>query len=224
MSRLLRSLWILLVASPLACAETPRIEARYAPEFTPGPTSVAILGAFHAGRLSAESWSPLSARVSGAFGTTSCEVAWSDALKTADPDLHAKIDEEVAENGITDEMLGRLAPKTDAELIVTVSVLGRIERSAAPSAGEDPTLPGRRPGAMGGMRGRSRGRGKVIVWRGIELAASLFSVKLRRGVGRITLRHPGTNMDEAARLFAEKLHAELGGSTCRAWRFAPGKP
>lgn len=219
--RLPLTLAIPVALSAISCVDGPHFEARYAPEFTPGPAKVAVLGAFHHGRLSAESWYPLGPRVSSALGGSTCEAAFGEKLKRADPDLYDKIDADVIENGITDEMLNQLAPKSGADLIMTITIHGRVDRAMTPAAtSQDPTLPGYRPGAAGGNPGRMRqSRGRVVEWRGIEISASLFSVKLHRSVGRITLRHPGNNADAAIAAFAAKLGAELPGSTCREWTF-----
>lgn len=213
------SIAIILAAAATSCADGPHVEARYAPEFTPKPGKIAILGAFQGGRMSSDAWIPIGPRIGSALGHTTCEAAFGEKLKRADQELYEKIDAEVAENGITDEMLDRLAPKTDADLIMTVTVLGRSQRAVTPSAAsQDPTMPGYRPGAAGGnvARGRST-RGKTMEWRGTEIHASLFSVKLHRSVGKITLRFGGSNFDAGIGVFAAKLGAELPGSTCAAW-------
>jgi hypothetical protein len=150
-------------------------------------------------------------------------VAFSDALRNADLDLYTQLDEDVAENGITDEMLAKIAPRTDAELLVTISVHGKVEQARTPAVGEDPTLPGHRPGAGGGAR-RQRHGGKTVTFAGIEMSASLFSVKKQQSVGRITVRYAGTNLEEAIGQFAAKVGEELAGSTCRDWRFPPPAP
>lgn len=210
---------ISLALSAASCADGPHADVRYAPEYTPGPAKIAVLGAFTHGRLSAESWYPLAPRVSSALGRTTCDAAFGDKLKRADPELYEKIDADVTENGITDEMLDRIAPKSGADLIMTITIHGRIDRSMTPAAtSQDPTIPGYRPGAAGGNPGRGRqSRGRVMEWRGIEMSASLFSTKLHRSVGRITLRYPGSNADAAVTAFAAKLGMELQGSKCQDW-------
>src|SRR4051812_26072822 len=108
------SIPILFATCAISCADGPHIEARYAPEFTPGPSKIAVLGAFQGGRMSADSWAPFAPRISSALGRSTCEAAFGEKLKRVDQELYEKIDADVAENGITDEMLARLAPKTDA--------------------------------------------------------------------------------------------------------------
>lgn len=212
-----------LALAASSCADGPRIEARYAPEFTPGRSTIAVLGAFHGGRLSADSWYPLAPHVSSALGRSKCDAAFGDTLKQADPELYEKIDADVAENGITDEMLARLAPKTDADVIMTFTVHGTLKRAVAPSSAgaRDPMMPGYRSATAASNPGRGRrGRGRVVEWRGVEIAASLFSVKLGRSVGRITLRYGGSNVEAGLGVFASRLGAELPGSTCRGWQWA----
>jgi len=210
----------LLASAASGCDDLPAVVVRYAPEFTPSRAPVAVFGVFQGGRMSASAWQPLSAKLSAALGRAACPVAFGEALQHADLDLYTSIDEDVAENGVTDELLAKLAPKTDAELLVTFSVHGRVEQARTPAVGDDPTLPGHRPGASGGARGHRRS-GKALTFAGIEMSASLFSVKLHRSVGRITVRYAGTSVDEAATAFAAKVGEELAGSTCRDWRFTP---
>ena len=217
---------IAFAASVASCEGGTQFAVKYAPEFAPGPKKVAVFGVFQAGRMSQEAWLPLSARVSGALGRPSspCPVAFGDALKRADLELYEKLDEEVAQNGIADDMLDLVAGKTDADVIMTVSMHGRIERGKVPSVGDIGArtggMPGqRRLGEAGAARHRHRGGGRTVTWHGLELSASLYSVKLKRSVGRITLYYAGTNIDEAVTLFAEKIGEQLPGSTCRAWSF-----
>jgi hypothetical protein len=215
-----------LAASVSACDAGPQFVVRYAPEFDQGRHTVAIFGVFQGGRMSAEAWYPLSARVSAAFGKSgACPTAFGDALKKADAELYAKLDEDVAANGVAEEILESIAPKTDADVIITLSAHGRVRQAKAPVIGDDPTaqgrrpdptMPGRRPGAAGGGQHR-RTRANAVTWNGLELSASLYSVKLKRSVGRISLLYEGTSVDEAVTLFANRLREELGGSTCRDW-------
>jgi hypothetical protein len=204
----------------VSCGEGTFTQARYAPGFTPGRTTVAVLGVFQAGRLNREAWSPISAKLSPALGTPACEAAFGEKMKQADVELYAQLDQDIAENGVTDEIVARLAGKTDAELILTVSVHGRVERAKSPSIGEDPSMAGHRAGAGGGRRAPRGARG---VWEktGLELSASLYSVKEKQSVGRISVLYQGNSVEEAVAAFAAKVGAELPGSTCNAWRFEP---
>jgi hypothetical protein len=213
-------LGILLAASAASCEAGTQYTVRYAPEWRPARNTVAVFGVFQGGRMSPDAWYPLSSRVSAAFGRTSaCPAAFGDTLRRADPELYSKLDEDVAANGIAEDILEGVAGKTDAEVIVTLSVHGRVDKVRAPSVGADPTMPGYRPGA-GGRTGRRQRGGQVVGWSGLELSASLYSVKLRRAVGRITLLYSGTSMDEAVTQFSAKLAEELPGSTCHGWAWS----
>jgi hypothetical protein len=210
-----------LASSLLAsCGDGTFAQARYAPGFTPKGAKVAIFGVFQAGRLNREAWTPISVKLSPALGKPSCEAGFGEKMKQADVELYAQLDQDVAENGVSDEIVARLAEKTDAELIVTVSVHGRVERAKSPSIGEDPSMAGHRPGAGGGRRAQRNAR---PVWEkaGMELSASLFSVKEKQSVGRISVLYQGNSVDEAIAAFAAKVGAELPGSACVGWRFEP---
>lgn len=217
-------LGIALAASAASCEGGTQATARYAPDFSPAQKSVAVFGVFQAGRMSPEAWQPLSAKVSAALHHEGpCPAAFGEALRRADADLYAKIDEDVAQNGVADEIVETVAGKTDADLIVTFSVHGRAQSGRAPSVADgrgrfaDPAMAGRRAGeAGGGLRRHGRSRG--VSWSGLEISASLYSVKEKRSVGRIAIQHAGGNVEEAVTLFAKKLSEELSGSTCRGWK------
>ncbi|MFT3772056.1 MAG: hypothetical protein QM820_42155 [Minicystis sp.] len=220
---------IALALSTASCEGGTQYAVKYAPEFTPGRSTVAVFGVFQAGRMSPEAWLPLSARVSSTLGRTSCPVGFGDALRKADTDLYEKLDEEVAQNGIADDVIDEVATKTDAEVIMTLSVHGRVQHAKAPSVGDDQSVSGARTAPMPGQRSRSeagnarrrhRGGGQTVAWNGLELSASLYSVKLKRSVGRITLYYAGTSVDEAITMFAKKLGEELPGSTCAEWKWS----
>jgi hypothetical protein len=213
-----------LASSVLAsCGDGTFSQARYAPGFSPKGAKVAVFAVFQGGRLHRDAWAPISFKLSPALGKPSnvgCEAAFGEKMKQADVELYAQLDQDVAENGVSDEIVARLADKTDAELIVTVSVHGRVERAKSPSIGEDPSMAGHRPGAGGGRRAPRNTRG---VWEktGMELSASLFSVKEKQSVGRISVLYQGNSVEEAITAFAAKVGAELPGSACTGWRFEP---
>lgn len=228
---LVASLAALLLLAATAGCDGASFNANYAPGFTPGAAhpGVSILGVFREGRFSQESWGILGAPISASLGQPLCETGFGDKLQRADPELYARIDEDVRANGVTDELLAQLASKTDGELLVTLSVLGRVDLARV--AAEGPETPavgtGARNAPVGGGRTRGRTRGPSagrVEFNGLELSASLFSVKQRRSVGRLSMRYAGTSLDEALKLFAARLGAELPGSPCRPWSWSERPP
>jgi hypothetical protein len=222
---------VALVGATASCDGSAQFNANYAPGFTPAsaPAKVSILGVFRDGRLSPETWLILGAPISAPLGGAPlCDVGFGEKLQGVNPELYGRIDENVRSNGITDELLAQLAPKTDGELLVTVSVLGRVELARlAAEAPEAPSGVGARNAPVGGghTRGRTRGgSGHKVAFSGLELSASMFSVKLHRSVGRLSMRYSGTNLEEALRLFAVRLGAELPGATCRPWSWGEPPP
>ena len=213
---------LLVLAATASCDGGAQFNANYAPGFTPGAArGVSIVGVFREGRLSQESWGMLGAPISAPLGQRLCEVAFGDRLQSVHPELYARIDEDVRANGVTDELLTQLAPKTDGELLVTISVLGRVELGRLPAESPEPPPGGGARGAsVGGGHTRGRGRGgspRQVAFSGLELSASMFSVKQHRSVGRLSMRYGGSNIDEALKLFAGRLGAEMPGATCRPW-------
>ena len=79
-------LWPALALSlaTASCAEgSADFHAKYAPEFTAGPTTISVFGAFHEGRMSHESWEKIGPRLSPILGEKACEVGYGDRLSSA---------------------------------------------------------------------------------------------------------------------------------------------
>jgi hypothetical protein len=52
-----------------------------------------------------------------------------------------------------------------------------------------------------------------------EMSASLFSVSGHKSVGMVAMSYSGPSVDDAVRRMAEKLGAELPGTTCGGWNW-----
>jgi hypothetical protein len=122
-------LWPLALALAVAvasCADDPaKFDVRAASDFAKTGVTVSVLGVFKDGRMSAESWPTLGARLSAPFSRTgACEIAYADALFATAPALAASIDEYATANGITDELLDELAPMATADTILVFTIAG----------------------------------------------------------------------------------------------------
>ncbi len=213
-------------------------DVRYAPGFSQGPTTVSVLGVFQGGRMSPEAWAEIGPPLSAALGQRKCEAAYGEEMQREAPESFADLEEYTMNNGVTEELLERLAPSASGEMILTISVHGR-SRASARAGAIDPRmaataqqpLPGSRlqTGRVPGTTGRVPGQGTGAMtpnalWESeggeLEIAASLFSVRLHRPVARVTMIYSGSSAEDAISRFAKRLRAELPGSTCRGWRWA----
>ncbi len=228
----LRALSALLLATLCAaCSEVGPVNVKIAPGFTPNRATVSVLGVFRDGRMSSEAWTPIGPPLSTALGEVgdTCDVAYRDRLQQEKPALFTVLEEDTRANGIPEDMLARVAPQAEGELILTIIVHGRIVQQAARDDMPPPSAGAMRPGAAGGGLGRGRGGGAGPGQRsapsrstapgGLELAASLFSVRQHKSVARLNMSYTGTSVEEAFRRFAAEVAAVVPGSTCKGWNW-----
>jgi hypothetical protein len=124
--------WIapLVALLPIACAESSsRVELKYASDFRPGSTTVSVFGTFRNGQMDPEFGALLAPAINTAFGPGRCEVAYGSELSRRDPELYAALGEQAKAEGVSDELLEKVAPMSQGELLLVVSVHG----VAAPS-------------------------------------------------------------------------------------------
>jgi len=207
----------LAVSMLLACADdAPSVRVETAAGFaSPRGATVSVFGAFHDGRMSADAWRPLSTPLSRAFGKDACDVAWGDALREAKPDLADWVDQSTRENGITDEMLEKVAPLAKGDYVMTLVVYRYIPKSRTrPATRGAPVAGGMgRRGRMGPrMQGPPPEESHVF-----ELNAGFWSVREKKLVAEAALRYAGDDLDVATAAFVAKLKALLPGATCVGW-------
>jgi hypothetical protein len=216
-----RKLFAILVASLAAsCSEAAQVEVKMAPTYAPGPNAVSIFGVFRDGRMSPESWAPIGATLSKALGSQACPVGFDDDLAQDQPEIFAKIDEEVRAEGITEELLARLAPKAEGDLILTISIHGRAALPTAETE-QQPSRSKRPPRApRPGMARRTRPASSQQGGRGLELLASFYSVRQGRSIARVNVRVVGSNVDEALHKLADEVRAVVPNGSCKGFRWS----
>jgi hypothetical protein len=207
-----------------SCAEGASVNVKLAPGFVPGRTTVSVLGVFRDGRMSADSWIPIGPPLSTVLGQEAdlCDAAYGDRLQQERPELYTFLDEDTRSNGITEDMLAKIAPQADGELILTISVHGRIVQ-ATPEH-EPPPPPAAAPTRGGGGRGRGQtrpGPARSTAPGGLDLSASLYSIHLHKSVARLNMNYTGTSVEEAFHRFAAEVGALVPGSTCSGWHWKP---
>jgi hypothetical protein len=221
-----------LAFASTACSPDISVDVRYASGYHPARAAISVLGVFHNGRMSTESWAPLSGPLAAALGgSDACEPAFGERLQRENEELYLSIDNEVRDAGITEELLGRLAPRAQGDLILTISVHGGVGEGAQErrsSATQVPTMtsPMRGPRAGRGPRGGNREAPppKGPAYKPLELTASFYSVRTHAPVARLQLSYNGTRNEEALRRFTTEIGAMAPGSTCRGWTITAPPP
>lgn len=206
----------LLLSMFAGCADdAPNVRVETAAGFaSPRGASVSIFGAFHDGRMSVDSWRTLSPSISRAFGKGACDAAWGDAMREQAPDLAELVDQSTRENGITDDLLEKVAPRAMGDYVMTIVVYRYIPKSRTQRVQ-------RAPQARMGRRGMSRMQGSYPAAdesHVFELTAGFWSVHEKKLVAEVDLRYEGDDLDVATAAFVAKLRALLPGATCVGWK------
>ena len=218
-----RALLALILATLCAaCDEVgSSVNVKTAPGFTPGPATVSVLGVFRDGRMSTDAWTPLGPPLSAALGQMAdlCDVAYSERLQQAQPDLYTFLEEDTRMNGITEDMLTKMAPKAEGDLILTVTIHGRIVQAAAHDDMAPQSQPAIRPGAGRARPGARPSPSRGTAPGGLQFTATLFSVPKQKSVARMNMAYGGTSVEEAFRRFAEEVAKLVPGGTCKGWKW-----
>jgi hypothetical protein len=214
-----------------ACSGDAQLSSRFAPDFTRAPHTVAVFGVYKDGRMSSDAWEQVGAGLSRPFGAT-CDAAYPQ-IEARNQTLSGAIDDYARANGVGDELLEQLAPAAQGDLILVISVAGRVG-SKGPNLPDQSTLASGTPGvssskyrtgsAIGSpVGGPSRGSGAmrkpIDTSSAFEMTASLYSVAEKKSVGAVTLEYDGKSVDEAVARLAERLGQELPGSRCGSWNW-----
>ncbi len=197
---------------------------KHAPEFSTSNTKVSVFGIFKDGRMTPESWDAIGVRLSRPLGKTSaCEVAYSEKLATTTPALSSAVDDYARANGVTDDLLDQFAPMAKGDAILLITIAGHPPQPIAASSLPTQT-PSQSPRNMGGRRGSSQmsapARDPHPTDRSVfEVSATLFSVRLHRSVGVVSMTYSGASVDEAIDKFTARLTEELPGASCTDWNW-----
>lgn len=213
------------------CSGDAQFTTRVAPELGQGRHTVSVLGVFKDGRMNDEAWGAIAPRLSAAFGAA-CPALYGAQLAKQKPALSEAIDDYARANGVGEELLDQLGPAAGGDLILVVDVAGTVTKSKGGGGPDTSSVSGGRPataqsgaGPMAGMGAGHRSMPPPGVeggreGDGLELSASLFSVRLHRSVALVALRYTGDSADEAVSQLATKLAATIPGSTCGGWNWS----
>ena len=219
---------VLLLLIGASCADDKtHFDVRYAPGFERHGVSISILGVFKDGRLSPDAWDEVLPKLSPALGSNPCPAAFGPALFRSNAAFAEAVDDYTMANGMTDELLGEFAPAAKGDLILTLVTAGAS--TLAGDAGPPPSSTPQPPPQMRTRGGRGRGgRGpspgspehaRSPDRGGLELSASLYSVRLHRSVALLSMTYSGRQLDEAIVNFRQELAKEFPGATCAGWNW-----
>jgi len=225
---------LLVTLACIGCGDgDTQIVVKYASDYAQPTPNISVFGVFENGRLSPESWKEIGPQLSPSFGQGTCEIAWSDGFLNANPPLTASIDDYTKDEGVTDELLERLARMAKGNSIVTFTVLGHRLTKGRGKGGKSPASANVAPLPMGGG-GRSMGVGGrgMRGGRGLgqspatadqdnapgrsdyEITASLFSIRLHHSVAFVSMSYSGSDLDAALAEFAAKLRSAMPNVIC----------
>lgn len=217
-------LWPAFVLSlaTASCAEgSADFHARYEPDFAPAATTVSVFGAFHEGRMSREAWDKVGPPISRMLGQNACEVGYGDRLSTDRPELYAAVDASVRDEGITEELLERLAASAEGDAILIVTLSGqtihmrnideRAMRNGSIGAGSNGSRLRNAPPRSGTATGAEVHE--------IGISGTLFSAHRHRSIARLSMTYNGSNLDDAIGKFVARMTTLIPGSSCKGWRW-----
>jgi hypothetical protein len=202
---------VLLIAATAACSKAD-MTVKYAAGFDPGRHKVSVFGVYKDGRMNSEAWGGIAARISNALGHTACEAGYGTPAFPADHDATAAIDEYTSSNGPTDDLLGQIAPAASGDLVMVVTVAGRLPIPVKIHVQDQQQTS--RATARGPLRGH---RDKDVDLNELQLTAQIFSVAESKTVALVNLDYKGESMDEAWDKFAAQVSESLAGSRCAGW-------
>ncbi len=240
-----RTVRILAASAALACLgvavacseDEAQFRVRFAPDFAKSQARVSILGVFRDGRMNAETWDELGARLSAPFGGSasgSCPIGFDKSFLSTKEDLAGAIDDVARADGVTDDLLDKLAPAANGDEVLVFTVSGRPTSQSwdaggggAAPMGPPNSTPGGGTRGSRGARGMGGGGGMGPMRQAdrnvFELTASLYSAKEHRAVGLIAMEYTGSNGPEALAKFAAKIRESLPAATCTGWHWDEAK-
>lgn len=209
-SRLAILLVSLLLLLP-ACNATEQVTTKLAPDFAPGRHAVSVFGLYKDGRMSSEDWSVFGPQMTRALAGGTCEAAYGGALLSHDPTLSTAIDEYTSANGPTDDLLAKLAPAAQGDLILVLTVAGKLPVPIKISVKDPQRGPS---GGLYGLRGQKTSGDKNA----LQMTATLFSVTGLHAVAVVDLQYTGEDSNEALAKFDAQVAQVLSTSSCAGWR------
>lgn len=223
---------IALLASLAGCgAPGVHFTTKLAAGFAPAHPTVSVLGVYKDGQMNSDAWDTVAPRVSRSLGVSGCIAAYSEPLLSTSGVLSSAIDDYARANGPTDELLAQLAPAARGELVLVMTIAGKlpVKQPGSPLAGGGTPQPNLGGGSRGGGMGGPGGGGRGGRMRGpgagetdtneLDVSASLFSIAQGRSVALYGMQYSGESVDDAITQFADHLARSLPGAQCAGWNW-----
>jgi hypothetical protein len=172
--------------------------------------------------MSSGAWDAIEPRLARALGAARCPAGYSDTLASTHNAVSAAIEDYARSDGPTDDLLTRLSPAASGDLIMVVTIAGKLpvhENESSESPKSAPSM-GAGGGGRGGMGGAPmHGPPQPTSTDELDLSASLFSVSRAQSVAVVSLRYLGTSVDEAVSKLATKLAESFPEASCSGWNW-----
>jgi hypothetical protein len=214
----MRSAVAFCLASILACDTSSQFTTKFASDFASAHRTISVLGVYKDGRMSDGGWALLKPHVLPALGGGGCALGY-DVLAPTDSPLADAIDDYTLADGPTDDLLAQLAPAARGDLILVLTLAGRLPEHTKIDVSKTPA-----PQAGGGSGGNAGNGGR---WAGVapgaedpnalDISASFYSVRDARSVALLALQYRGDSVDEAMAKFGTKLAGALPHAACADW-------
>lgn len=219
---------LLLAAVGVSCGSTDaKFTTAFARGFSPGAHRISVFGVYKEGQMSAEAWDSLAPRLSSWLGHGKCPAGYRGGSPSASFEpLWSDVDEYTRTNGPTDDLLSRLAPAAEGDLVLVLTVAGKVpeEQKARVQDETSQSMQGAGKSGIGGMRngGGQMFRNPTVAAGDVdalELGALLYAVPSRESVGEVALEYTGHGADDAFGRFAAKLRAAIPSVECAGWNW-----
>jgi hypothetical protein len=193
---------------------------KLASDFAPAHHTVSVLGVYQDGRMSLDSWAVLGPYLTPALGSAPCAVGY-ESLATTNQELANAIDEYARDEGPTGNLLTQLAPAARGDLILVVTLAGKLPKPQ--SEDEAAAHPAPVNNSMGSSRHRGRHAAPAEAAADdnqLDISASLFSVAQGHPVALVALQYRGTSQKDALTRFAQELARATPDLKCTGWDFS----
>ena len=211
-----------VASAPWGCASESVYSSQFAPGFVPSGHSVSVLGVYKDGQMSSDAWGAIEPRLARALGAPRCGAGYTETLSSTHNAVASAIEDYARSEGPNDELLGRIAPASGGDLILVVTIAGRLPvKQTEKEDAHGSSSPMGAGGGRGGMGAPSQPMHapQPVSTDELDLSTTLFSVKEKKAVAVVSERYLGTSVDEAVSNLATKLTASLPGASCAGWNW-----
>jgi hypothetical protein len=193
--------------------------------YAPRDLTLSVLGVFRNGRMDSGAWNEWSQTIAAATGDASCSAAFDDRMEKAAPALFSELDESTRQDGITDEILDRMAPSARGGAILVIEAFGRgPPKKAGTEEAQPQQAPASSPAPMGrrGGRGGRRGATPTSAPREspreeLEISIGVYSVHDHQVTASVQMHADAGSSTDALHELSAKLGETLHGARCAGW-------